>query len=186
MMNKCPICGKENVELLLPRVLNINPICEQCYQKYEIAAQNEEGLPEENIHRPTWSETYFEIAKVFAKRSHDPRTKVGAVLVKNGVIIGLGYNGAPRKFRMTFDWNSAEKYTYVIHAEMNAVANACAAGASVVGADMYLTLSPCHDCMKLLIQHQIKNIYYLEEYKDIVLSKKIAGACGIKLQKYEP
>ena len=76
-----------------------------------------------------------------------------------------------------------KKYNYVIHAEMNAIANAQAVGVSVVEADIYLTLSPCHDCIKLLIQNQIKNVYYLEEYKDIELTKKIAENANINLKR---
>lgn len=133
--------------------------------------------------RPTWEETYFNVAKTIAQRSQDPHTKVGAVIVKDGVIVGTGYNGAPRGFKYRFDWYSNEKYDYVIHAEMNAIANAQSVGVSVVGCDIYLTLSPCHDCIKLLIQNQIKNVYYLEEYKDIELTKKIADNSNIKLKR---
>ena len=55
--------------------------------------------------RPTWEETYFELAKVISKRSKDPRTKVGAVLVKEGRVIGLGYNGEPREFTYKFNFS---------------------------------------------------------------------------------
>lgn len=131
--------------------------------------------------RITWEQMYFEIAKIVAKRSSDPKTKVGAVLVKNRCIIGVGYNGEPRKFNYNFNWNTDEKYKYVIHAELNAIANACSTGANVTGADIYLTLSPCSDCIKLLIQHQIKNIYFLEKYKDYNLTKHIAKNANINL-----
>lgn len=133
--------------------------------------------------KPNWTETYIEVAKIIAKRSDDPHTKVGAVIVKDGVIVGTGYNGPPRKFRRTFNWYSDEKYIFVIHAELNAVSNAQSVGVSVVGADIYLTLSPCHECIKLLIQNQIKNVYYLEEYKDIELTKEIANNSNINLIK---
>lgn len=130
---------------------------------------------------PAWTETYFELAKVIAKRSKDPRTKVGAVLVKDGRVIGLGYNGEPREFTYNFDWNTEEKYDYVIHAELNAIANACAIGVNVSGADIYLTLSPCSNCIKLLIQHKIQNVYFLQKYKDFELTEKIADHSKIKL-----
>ena len=135
--------------------------------------------------RPSWQKTYFDIAKIVAERSLDPHTKVGAVIVKNGVVVGTGYNGAPRGFKLRFNWYSDEKYLYVIHAEMNAIANAQASGVSVVGADIYLTLSPCHDCIKLLIQNQIANVYYLTEYKDIDLTKKIAENANINLRRVD-
>ena len=123
--------------------------------------------------RYSWKKMFVEIAKVVAQRSADPHTQVGAVLVKNNCVIGVGYNGEPKGFHFDFDWNSPEKYPYVIHAEMNAISNANRNGVDCNGADIYLTLSPCHDCIKLLIQHGIKNVYYLKEYKDIELTKKI-------------
>ena len=131
----------------------------------------------------TWKELYIEIAKIVAKKSKDPHTKVGACLVKDGCVIGIGYNGEPRNFKYNFNWNTSEKYDYVIHAEMNAIANAQSVGVSVVDSDIYLTLSPCHECIKLLIQNRIKNVYYLEEYKDIELTKKIAKYANINLEK---
>ena len=136
--------------------------------------------------RYSWKKMFIEIAKVVAQRSADPHTQVGAVLVKNNCVIGVGYNGEPKGFHFDFDWNSPEKYPYVIHAEMNAISNANRNGVDCNGADIYLTLSPCHDCIKLLIQHGIKNVYYLKEYKDIDLTKKIVeNTDGIQLIKLD-
>ena len=136
--------------------------------------------------RFSWKKMFVEIAKVVAQRSADPHTQVGAVLVKNNCVIGVGYNGEPKGFHFDFDWNSQEKYPYVIHAEMNAISNANRNGVDCNGADIYLTLSPCHDCIKLLIQHGIKNVYYLKEYKDIDLTKKIVeNTDGIRLIKLD-
>ena len=136
--------------------------------------------------RYSWKKMFVEIAKVVAQRSADPHTQVGAVLVKNNCVIGVGYNGEPKGFHFDFDWNSPEKYPYVIHAEMNAISNANRNGVDCNGADIYLTLSPCHDCIKLLIQHGIKNVYYLKEYKDIDLTKRIVeNTDGIRLIKLD-
>ena len=136
--------------------------------------------------RFSWKKMFVEIAKVVAQRSADPHTQVGAVLVKNNCVIGVGYNGEPKGFHFDFDWNSPEKYPYVIHAEMNAISNANRNGVDCNGADIYFTLSPCHDCIKLLIQHGIKNVYYLKEYKDIDLTKKIVeNTDGIQLIKLD-
>ena len=136
--------------------------------------------------RYSWKKMFVEIAKVVAQRSADPHTQVGAVLVKNNCVIGVGYNGEPKGFHFDFDWNSPEKYPYVIHAEMNAISNANRNGVDCNGADIYLTLSPCHDCIKLLIQHGIKNVYYLKEYKDIDLTKKVVESTdGIRLIKLD-
>lgn len=136
--------------------------------------------------RYSWKKMFVEIAKVVAQRSADPHTQVGAVLVKNNCVIGVGYNGEPKGFHFDFDWNSPEKYPYVIHAEMNAISNANRNGVDCNGADIYLTLSPCHDCIKLLIQHGIKNVYYLKEYKDIELTKQIVeNTDSIQLTKLD-
>lgn len=132
--------------------------------------------------RISWQQMFMEIAQVVAKRSKDPRTQVGAVLVKDNHIIGVGYNGEPRG-NFHFNWHTNEKYDYVIHAELNAIANACAIGANVVGADLYVTLSPCSECMKLLIQHQIKNIYYLNQYREFDLTEKMAKCSHLNLIK---
>lgn len=154
------------------------------YDKYLKSKYNDDKKVDElNLHRPTWDETYLEIAKVVAKRSKDPHTKVGVVLVKEGRVIGIGYNGEPRDFTYNFNWNSKEKYDFVIHAELNAISNACSVGVSCVGATLYSTLSPCHDCMKLIIQHQIKEVYYLEKYKDFELTEKIANNSKVILKQ---
>ena len=90
-----------------------------------IDAENIAAEYQAKLSRPTWNELFMDIAKLTAKRSKDPHTKVGAVLVKDNHILGIGYNGEPRDFSYDFDWHSSEKYDYVIHAEMNAIANAC-------------------------------------------------------------
>ena len=184
---KCKICGQESNNKESMNYLEGSGyyLCNNCYEKYKMYPMYEKINDELNtIARPTWEDMYFEIAKVVSKRSEDPHTKVGAVIVKNGVVVGTGYNGAPRNYRGSFNWNSEEKYDYVIHAELNAISNAQSVGVSVVGADIYLTLSPCHDCIKLLIQNQIKRVFYLKEYKDIELTKKIADNSDIELIKW--
>lgn len=131
--------------------------------------------------RPTWDETYFEIADIIAKRSKDPRTKVGAVLVKEKSVIGLGYNAEPRNSVLEFNWHTEEKYKYVIHAEINAVANASRLGINCVDSDIYITHSPCTNCINTLIQHGIKRIFYRKPYTDFEISKEIAKGAGIEL-----
>lgn len=132
------------------------------------------------MERLTWNEMFMEMAKVVAKRSKDPQTKVGAILVKDNKIIGIGYNGEPKNFSYKFDWNTSEKYKYVIHAELNAIANA-SSFTDIRHSKIYLTLSPCSECMKLLIQHEIDEVYYLEQYKDFETTKLMAENSNIKL-----
>lgn len=140
-------------------------------------------LEQSNESRPSWDETFMDIAKVVAKRSKDPHTKVGCVIVKDGRILSIGYNGEPRQFNYHFDWSSTEKYDYVIHAELNAIANANYNGVSVKDSTVYLTLSPCKDCIKLLAQHGIRQIFYLDEYKDFDKTKFIAANANVVLTK---
>ena len=144
-------------------------------------------LEDERLNRPSWDQTFMDVARVVARRSKDPRTKVGCVLVKNNCIVATGYNGEPRNFRYEFDWNTSEKYNYVVHAEMNCLLNAVynGAGNSIKDADIYLTLAPCHDCIKMLVQAGIKRVFYLTEYKDFELTKKIADNADIELIKVD-
>lgn len=153
------------------------------YVKSLSYVENLKKEKEENLNRPSWDDIYMEIATIVAKRSKDPRTKVGAVLVKDKRILGIGYNAEPKNFTYKFDWNSSEKYDYVIHAELNAIANATYFGNSLKGASIYLTLSPCHNCMKMLIQYEIEKVYYKEEYKDFELTKKMAEHSKVQLIK---
>lgn len=134
-----------------------------------------------NTNRITWQDMFFEIADIVSKRSKDPHTQVGAVLVKENHIIGIGYNGDPKSFTYEFNWNTEEKYNYVIHAEMNAIANANYIGVNCKDADIYITHSPCNKCILLLIQHGIKNVYFKKKYKDFELTKKIADNSSINL-----
>lgn len=135
----------------------------------------------ENPNRISWQQMFMEIAVIASKRSCDPKTQVGACLVKDNCVIGIGYNGAPRGFGLDFDWAKEDKYDYVIHAEINAITNSQAIGANVTGADVYVTLSPCHNCMKTLAQNRVKRVFYLEEYKDFELASKIARYSGMEL-----
>ena len=150
-----------------------------------IDAENIAAEYQSKLARPTWNELFMDIAKLTAKRSKDPHTKVGAVIVKDNHILGLGYNAEPRGFSYDFDWNSKEKYDYVIHAELNAIANSTYFGNSIAGSTIYLTLSPCSECMKLLIQYGIGTIYYKDKYKDFEKSEKMAKYSNIKLIKYD-
>lgn len=108
---------------------------------------------------------FINIAKETSTLSHCVRSKVGAVLVRDGNIISFGYNGTPSGM----DNNCEENDTtlpHVIHAEVNAILKAAKTGNSVDGATLYLTLSPCLDCSKLILQSGIKRVVYLETYRN--------------------
>lgn len=146
---------------------------------------DEDNKASNNVVRPTWNDMFMQISEVVAKRSKDPHTKVGAVIVKDNHILGIGYNAEPRGFSYDFDWHSKEKYDYVIHAELNAIANSTYFGNSIAGSTIYLTLSPCSECMKLLIQYGIGTVYYKDKYKDFEKSERMAKYSNIKLIKYD-
>ena len=120
----------------------------------------------------SWDEFFIGVAKLAAKRSKDPNTQVGAVLVRNNRIISTGYNGMPYISKKSSDsdsndklyhWGKSDdikysKYTYVVHAELNAILNA---RQSVEGCTLYCTLFPCNECAKAIIQSGIKEIVYV-------------------------
>lgn len=109
-------------------------------------------------------EVYLNIAKEVSSLSHCERSKVGAVLVKDGNIIAFGYNGTPSGMSNCCERDNIT-IPEVIHAEMNAILKAARFGYAVGEADMYLTLSPCSECAKLILQSGIKRVVYLEQYR---------------------
>ena len=99
-------------------------------------------------------------------RSYCKRRQVGALIVKNRMIISDGYNGTPTGFENICE--DDENYTkwYVLHAEANAIMKVAASTQSSQGATLYVTLSPCRECSKLIFQSGIKRVVYHNEYKD--------------------
>jgi dCMP deaminase len=108
---------------------------------------------------------FINIAKETSTLSHCVRSKVGAVLVKDGNIISFGYNGTPAGMDNTCEKDDVT-LPHVIHAEVNAVLKAAKCGNSVDGSTLYLTLSPCLDCSKLILQSGIKRVVYLNVYRN--------------------
>jgi dCMP deaminase len=109
---------------------------------------------------------YINVAREIATLSHCVRSKVGAVLVKDGNIIAFGYNGTPSGMDNCCERDNVT-LPHVIHAEVNAVLKAARTGAAVDGSTLYLTLSPCLDCSKLILQAGIKRVVYLETYRNL-------------------
>ena len=126
---------------------------------------------------------YLRMAKIWASNSYARRSKVGALIVKDGMIISDGYNGTPSGFdnnceteeMVTYREGSLDEYTVkelvtkpeVLHAEANAITKVAKSTNSSDGSTMYVTLSPCLECAKLIIQAGIKRLVYNEEYRDI-------------------
>jgi dCMP deaminase len=109
---------------------------------------------------------YLRMAKEWAKLSHCTRKQVGALLVKNGVIISDGYNGTPSGFPNTCENEIGETHWYVLHAEANAILKVAKSTNNAHGSTLYITLSPCKDCSKLILQSGITRMVYLDAYKD--------------------
>ena len=113
----------------------------------------------------------MKVAYQFAQLSYAKRKKVGSVIVKDSQIVSFGYNGTPHGFdnsceTLEADTVEAKTKDEVLHAESNALAKLAKSTMSSDGADLYVTLSPCFECSKLIIQSGIKNVFYSEEYRN--------------------
>lgn len=127
------------------------------------------------------------IALLAAQRSKDPCTQVGACIVsEDNIIISTGYNGMPKGCSDDeYPWEREgkdTKYPYVVHAELNAILNAH--GRSLQGSKLYVTLFPCNECAKAIIQSGVKEFYYLsDKYADTpstLASKRMIESAGVK------
>jgi dCMP deaminase len=114
----------------------------------------------------SWNDYFMGIADLSAQRSKDPKTQVGACIIdpETKHILSIGYNGLPHGFNDDdFDWNTSKedfltnKNSYVVHAEANAILNATR---SLEGSTMYVTMFPCNECAKLIVQSRIKKVVY--------------------------
>ncbi|MBO4873903.1 MAG: dCMP deaminase family protein [Bacteroidales bacterium] len=108
---------------------------------------------------------YLEMAAVWAKNSYCKRRQVGALLVKNKMIISDGFNGTPAGFENQYEDENDVTKPYVLHAEANAITKVAKSGNSSEGATLYITTAPCIECAKLIIQSGIERVVYSEEYR---------------------
>ncbi|MGN0355411.1 MAG: deoxycytidylate deaminase [Muricoprocola sp.] len=141
----------------------------------------------------SWDEYFMGVAKLSAMRSKDPNTQVGACIVsQDNKILSMGYNGFPMGCSDDeFPWSREDqgidsKYLYTTHSELNAILNY--RGGSLEGATLYVTLFPCNECAKAIIQAGIKQLVYDEnKYADsvaVMASKRMLNAAGVKLRHY--
>jgi dCMP deaminase len=114
-----------------------------------------------------YDRAYMKMAAEWAKLSHCTRKKVGALLVKDGMIISDGYNGTPTGFPNDCEDAQGTTHWYVLHAEANAIMKVARSTNNAREATLYLTHSPCRDCSKLILQAGIKRLVYLDAYKDL-------------------
>lgn len=108
---------------------------------------------------------YLKMADIWAQNSYCKRRKVGALLVKDKMIISDGYNGTPSGFENECEDQENKTKTYVLHAEANAITKVAKSGNSSLGATLYVTSSPCIECSKLIIQAGIKRVVFTENYR---------------------
>lgn len=108
---------------------------------------------------------YMEMAAIWAKNSYCKRRRVGALIVKDSMIISDGYNGTPSGFENVCEDESGVTKPYVLHAEANAISKIAKSGNSSHGATLYVTASPCIECSKLIIQAGINRVVYRDEYR---------------------
>lgn len=111
--------------------------------------------------------TYLSMATQWSTLSCCNRRKVGALIVKDGVIISDGFNGTPKGFPNDCEDANGDTYWYVLHAEANAILKVAKTTQSTNGATLYITTSPCKECSKLIIQAGITMVVYKEDYKDL-------------------
>ena len=129
--------------------------------------------------------SYLEMARVWAKNSYCTRRKVGALLVKDRMIISDGFNGTPAGFEnICEDPSTGKTKPYVLHAEANAITKVAKSGNNSDGAILYVTDAPCVECSKLIIQAGIKRVVYMIEYsvKDGI---ELLRRAGIEVCKYD-
>lgn len=141
----------------------------------------------------SWDEYFMGVAQLSALRSKDPNTQVGACIINpDQRIVGIGYNGLPQGCKDSeFPWNNEgdyveTKYPYVVHAEANAILNATT---NLKGSSIYVTLFPCNECAKLIIQSGIKEIIYqsnkYEDSKEHIAAIKMLKASGVNYRQIE-
>lgn len=126
---------------------------------------------------------YMAMALAVSTLSHCKRSQVGAILEKDGNVISMGYNGTPSGMDNCCEDEDNKTKSSVLHAEMNAIIKAAKTGNSVQDSTLYVTLSPCIECSKYILQSGIKRVVYLQEYRDmsgVELLNKF-----IKVEKHE-
>ena len=127
--------------------------------------------------------SYLEMAEIWAQNSYCKRRKVGALLVKDRMIISDGYNGTPSGFENICEEDGVTK-PYVLHAEANAITKVAKSGNSSEGATLYVTASPCLECSKLIIQSGIKRVVDRDEYR-LTDGIDLLRRAGIEVEKVD-
>ena len=127
---------------------------------------------------------YLRMAKIWAENSYCERRKVGALLVKDKMIISDGFNGTPQGFENVCEDENGNTKSYVLHAEANAITKLARSNNSSDGATLYVTAAPCIECAKLIIQAGIRRVVYSEKYR-LEDGLQLMSKAGIQLDYIE-
>lgn len=128
--------------------------------------------------------SYLEMARVWAKNSYCKRRQVGALIVKDRMIISDGYNGTPSGFENICEDENNKTKPYVLHAEANAITKVAKSNNSSLGATLYITDSPCMECAKLIIQSGIMRVVYENKYR-ITDGLDLLERAGVKVEQIQ-
>ena len=131
-----------------------------------------------------FDDKYLQMAAVWAKNSYCKRRQVGALLVKDKMIISDGYNGTPSGFENVCEDENGVTKPYVLHAEANAISKVAKSGNSSAGATLYITASPCIECAKLIIQAGFTRVVYKDEYR-LLDGVELLRRAGIEVEKVD-
>ena len=131
-----------------------------------------------------FDQRYLEMAEIWARNSYCKRRQVGAILVKDRMIISDGYNGTPSGFENVCEDENGATKPYVLHAEANAITKVAKSANNCDGSTLYITAAPCIECSKLIIQAGIRRVVYAEDYRSeegLNLLRRV----GIECVQYE-
>ena len=128
--------------------------------------------------------SYLEMATIWARNSYCKRRQVGALIVKDRMIISDGYNGTPSGFENVCEDENGVTKPYVLHAEANAITKVAKSGNSSEGATLYVTASPCLECSKLIIQSGIRRVVYSDEYR-LTDGIDLLRRAGVEVEKVD-
>lgn len=131
-----------------------------------------------------FDDKYIQMAAIWARNSYCKRRQVGALLVKDRMIISDGYNGTPVGFENNCEDENGVTVPHVLHAEANAITKVAKSGNSSDGATLYVTASPCIECAKLIIQAGIKRVVYRDEYR-LTDGVDLLVKAGVEVEKVD-
>lgn len=131
-----------------------------------------------------YDKAYLRMAETWSELSHCQRKQVGAIIVKDGMIISDGYNGTPSGFDNCCEDENGDTHWFVLHAEANAILKVARSTHNCKGATLYLTLSPCKDCSKLILQAGIERVVFKKTYKD-QSGVEFLSASGVEVKQIE-